>query len=322
VGLRALGDVAALPRGALGDYLGASGPAIEVLARGEDARPLVPARPPLVLTARRDLDFALADRAQLAALLERLVAPLAAELRRQGLGATRATLTLGHAGGRATAFAARLATPVATAPDLLRPLLALLPAGRGGGEGEEGEGDEGDGVTALQVTLTAPRALVARQTSFFDTRQERAERLHAMLAEARGRFGGRLGYLRPVDPRHPLPERRYVLDDRPPPAHGRAGHGGGGRRFSSIRPIEVQAVRRNGFPDRFRWRGRVERVRQVQATWQLAEGWWRGDGQAGQHAQDAATRRRYYRLVTHAGLWCDIYHDLIAERWYLDRVFD
>jgi len=68
VGLRTLGDVAALPRGALGDHLGPGGPALEALARGEDDRPLVPTHPPLVLTARRELDWALDDRAQLTRL--------------------------------------------------------------------------------------------------------------------------------------------------------------------------------------------------------------------------------------------------------------
>lgn len=111
VGLRTLGDVAALPRGALGDYLGVAGPALEALARGADDRPLVPTRPPLVLTARRELEWALDERAHLAHLVDGLLAPLLAQLRRQGLGATRATLTLGTGGDTPAAYVLALGRP-------------------------------------------------------------------------------------------------------------------------------------------------------------------------------------------------------------------
>src|SRR5438045_3827399 len=83
------------------------GPAL--LARGEDDRPLVPLRPPFVLAARRELDFALDDRAQLAALVGDLLAPLLAQLRHRGLGATLATLTLWAVGAQVREIGAPLA---------------------------------------------------------------------------------------------------------------------------------------------------------------------------------------------------------------------
>ncbi len=208
VGLHTLGSIAALPRGALGDYLGAAGPALEALARGEDDRPLVPIRPPLVLTAGRDLDFALDDRAQLAALVERLLAPLLARLQQQGLGATRAALTL-RTGAGDVAAAVPLAAPTVAAPAILGPLLAVLPAPAP----DETAEDVGGGVIGVTVTLTAPRTLVGRQASFFDVPQGQRGRLALGVREARRRGDGHLGYLRLVDPAHPLSERRYILDE-------------------------------------------------------------------------------------------------------------
>ncbi|HET8628261.1 MAG TPA: hypothetical protein VFL91_12610 [Thermomicrobiales bacterium] len=207
VGLRTLGDLAQLPRGALGDYLGAPAVALEALARGEDGRPLVPWRPPLVLSARRDLDFALDDRAALAALLARLAAAPLAELRRRGLGATRATLTLERGGGRPLVAEVALAAPATTAPALLGPLLAAAVGDGAGGD------EDGAGVTAVALTLAAPRAPAARQASFFDVPQGREGLLRAGVGEARRRAAGRLGRYRLTAPAHPLPEARHTFEE-------------------------------------------------------------------------------------------------------------
>jgi nucleotidyltransferase/DNA polymerase involved in DNA repair len=205
VGLRILGDVAALRRGALGDYLGVAGPALEALARGADDRSLVPIRPPLVLTARRELDWALADRAQLAHLVDALLAPLLGQLRRQGLGVTRAALLLGNGTAKPQRHALTLGRPTTTGGLLRDGLLTLLP------ETNAAEGAEGAAITVITMELTAPRPLIGRQASFFDVPQGRAGRLHAGLREARRRSDAALGHLRLADPTHPLPERRYAL---------------------------------------------------------------------------------------------------------------
>jgi len=207
VGLRTLGDVAALRRGALGDYLGVAGPALEALARGADDRPLVLTRPPLVLAACRELDWALDDRAQLARLLDALLAPLLARLRRQGLGATRATLALGGGRGQTTRHTVALARPTTAVGPLRTALLAALPTVAGATT------DEATGIIALAVELVAPRPLVGRQASFFDVPQGRGGLLHAGLREARRRSDAALGHLRLVDPGHPLLERRYALGE-------------------------------------------------------------------------------------------------------------
>ena len=206
VGLHTLGAVAALARGALGDYLGPDGPALEALARGEDDRPLVPARPPLVLTARRDLDWALDDRGQLALLVGRLLDPLLAYLRRHGLGATRATLLLRRGRGKPLELALALGAPSTDARAIRDGLLATFPPPADDATGEA------DDATAIAVTLSAPRPVLGRQASFFDVPQGRAGARHRGQAEARRRSDAAMGHLRLVDPAHPFPERRYALE--------------------------------------------------------------------------------------------------------------
>jgi hypothetical protein len=201
VGLRTLGDLAALPRGALGDYLGPAGPALEALARGEDDRPLVPTRAPLVLTARRELDWSLNDRAQLTTLLARLLAPLLARLRQQGLGATRVTLTLTGERGQSEATA-RASEPTTDAALLLHLLLVALPA--------DATSDDGSGgITAVAMTIIAPRPLAGRQASFFDVPQGRRGLLALGVDELRRRARGEIGHLCPADLAHSLPDYRY-----------------------------------------------------------------------------------------------------------------
>ncbi len=211
LGLHTLGDLAQLPPGALGDHLGPPGPPLEALARGLDDRSLVPARPPLVLVARRDLDWPLDDHAQLAALLAHLLAPLIAGLRRQGLGATRATLTRTYAGRRRDrdeAIAVPLGQPTVDVDHIRRLLLVAWPAAA---DREADDAAPPPALTALAVALAAPRPLAGRQASFFDVPTGQQARLAAGIAETGRRANGELGYLRPLDPAHPLPERRYGL---------------------------------------------------------------------------------------------------------------
>lgn len=208
VGLRTLGQIAALPPGSLGDYLGAAALPVEAVARGEDGRPLLPARSPLVVEARRALDYVLADSAQLDALIGQLLARLIADLARRGLGATRARLTLALERRKPLAIEVPLPAPTTDPRAILGVLRAALP------HLEEGTGDEEvrrGGVTAVTLALVAPQPLVARQLSIFDVPTGRRARLALGVGAARRRGGGHLGHWEQADPAHPLPERRYTF---------------------------------------------------------------------------------------------------------------
>lgn len=211
VGLCTLGQIAALPAGSLGDYLGAAALPVEAVARGEDGRPLLPARPPLVVEARRALDYALADRAQLEALIGQLLARLLPDLARRGLGATRARLTLALERGKPLTVEVPLPAPTTDPRAILGHLRAALPRfADSAGAGDEADDGPG-GVTAVTLALVAPQPLVARQLSIFDVPTGRRALLALGVGAARRRGGGHLGRWESVDPAHPLPERRYAF---------------------------------------------------------------------------------------------------------------
>lgn len=211
VGLRTLGDLRALPRGALGDYLGPAAGPLEALARGEDARPLIATRAPLVILAARELDYTLTDREQLARLLERLLRAPLATLRRQGLGVTRATLGLERLDGATTTSVAALAHPTTNAETVREALTAALATDVLMTSTAEEEFDPSAGITSVRVTLTAPRALESRQRGLFDAHSGRERLLRAGVAEARRRATASLGHLQAADPANVLAERRYTL---------------------------------------------------------------------------------------------------------------
>jgi len=86
-GLRTLGEVASLPADAVASRLGRDGAAWQRLARGEDARPLVPATPDERFEQALDLDWPIEGLEPLSFVLGRLLEPLAAHLVRRGRGA-------------------------------------------------------------------------------------------------------------------------------------------------------------------------------------------------------------------------------------------
>ncbi len=85
------------------------------------------------------------------------------------------------------------------------------------------------------------------------------------------------------------------------------------RRFTPPRAVDVTADRA-GRPCTLVWRGRAERVVAVEATWEEAEGWWRGPG--------AATARCCHRVRTTTGLRCLLYHNLTSNNWSLGAILD
>lgn len=86
------------------------------------------------------------------------------------------------------------------------------------------------------------------------------------------------------------------------------------RRFAPTRPIAVVAEDRQSIPAQLCWRGRWEKITAIAESWNLTHGWWKGD--------DEAVQRRYYRVLTHSGLLCVIYHDPAPDVWYIEQIID
>jgi len=87
-GLRTLGDLATLPAADLAARLGADGPRLQALARGEDAGPLVPLVPEERFETTLALEWPIDGLEPLSFVLGRLADPLAAHLDRRGRAAS------------------------------------------------------------------------------------------------------------------------------------------------------------------------------------------------------------------------------------------
>lgn len=64
-------------------------------------------------------------------------------------------------------------------------------------------------------------------------------------------------------------------------------------------------------PLSFVWQGEVHPVEQVNERWRVDEEWWRG-----------RVWREYFILTTTTGLLVEMYHDLAAKTWFMQRVYD
>lgn len=93
-GLTRMGQLAALPRAAVGAQFGSVGERLQQLARGLDPRPIVPRRRPERLTARRTFETPLDSVGAIALVLRAASAELCGALAGRGLAPGRATLTV------------------------------------------------------------------------------------------------------------------------------------------------------------------------------------------------------------------------------------
>lgn len=64
-------------------------------------------------------------------------------------------------------------------------------------------------------------------------------------------------------------------------------------------------------PIEFRWRHGLHRIQQVSDHWRLHLDWW-----------EEEIWRDYWEVTTDSGLWCVLYHDLIACDWHLERIYE
>lgn len=218
-GVTRMGQLAALPRSAVGAQFGAVGERLQALARGEDPRPLVPRRRPERLVAETAFEPPLDGIGGAALLLRRACAELCERLAARDLAPGRARLAFRFEA--AAPLEVELVFPEpALEPDWIARLLAgrLEEAARGRRAGvaqattadEEGE----PRVVGLCLVLDRLAAPSSRQLAAFEARVGRWEELRWALERIRSRFGeGRLWRAVCDRPTAALPEQRSRLAD-------------------------------------------------------------------------------------------------------------
>src|SRR5581483_11982077 len=203
LGLRRVGDLAALPPGAVQAQLGPPGLRAWRVANGQDDEPLVPYRPRASVRATLALDDPIASVDAVLAALERLLVRAYADPALANRAARRARLSALLADGGSwelrVAFKMPAASPAA-ARSLLRAKLLLpgaLPAAA---------------VAELTLELEELGGEAARQPGLFAT----PARQLGQIADAARQLGARYGHVPlyrvvEVEPWSRIPERRWAL---------------------------------------------------------------------------------------------------------------
>jgi nucleotidyltransferase/DNA polymerase involved in DNA repair len=210
-GLTTMGQLADLPRSAVGSQFGVIGERLQALARGEDRRPLVPRRRPERLERHVAFDPPLDGIGAVGLTLRRLAADLCDLLRGRGLAPGRATLEL----VLEDTLALRVAQPFpqpALEPDwIARLLLSRIEAAarlRASSDAEEPR------VVSVRLALDRLCDPTSQQLPAFEARAGRWEELCWSLERIRHRFGeGRLWRALAERPAASLAEQRSRLVD-------------------------------------------------------------------------------------------------------------
>ena len=85
------------------------------------------------------------------------------------------------------------------------------------------------------------------------------------------------------------------------------GVGGMSKRYDD----DVQVLEDAGMPSTFTWRGTLYQVIDVIGKWRIEGRWW-VDGRD----------REYWRVEARGGAVWDLYHDRLAGRWHMERLWD
>lgn len=198
LGLRTLGQYAALPGAAVSQQFGRAGTLAQRCARGEDDRPIVPRWQAPQLAAGVEFEVPLAERERLMSAMRHLVAPLLAGLRENLRACGQVRLAVHFDDGTVQEQERTFLLPVAGEERVIEALGQLL-----------------DGLkwpapaSGLTVTLAQLQDTVAEQLTLFPLQDERETKLHEVQRYLTARFGAnclRRAVL--AQPGAPLPEWR------------------------------------------------------------------------------------------------------------------
>ena len=212
-GLTTMGELAALPRSAVGAQFGAGGERLQSLARGEDPRPLTPRRRPERLTRRVTFEPPVEGVGGTALVLRRACAELCDALRLRHLAPGRATLTIDLEDAPALAVELTFPEPALEPDWIARLLIGRMEAvSRTRQARDRPEGEREARVVAIGLALDRLSDPAARQLPAFQAQAGRWEELRWSLERLATRFGeGRLWRAGTERPNASLPERQAGL---------------------------------------------------------------------------------------------------------------
>ncbi len=206
LGLRRVGEIAALPRAALAAQFGPAGEHAWDMAHGRDGRPLVPRRQPAELSDQLAFSQPVAEVQAVLAAARQLIMRLLNRPERRGRVARGLALSIALANDRRWERSLTFREPTADGDRMLRALGAKL-----------------DGVAlpaaaeALSLALRDLCSETGVQASLFTARGRQLHELKAALEQLRSRFGQpAVMKIVGVEPWSRLPERQYALIDYAP----------------------------------------------------------------------------------------------------------
>lgn len=304
LGLRRIGDLAALPRAALAARFGAD--LLRQLDRafGHADEPIAPRRPPTSYSVRRDFAEPLMVPEALGAVLARLLPPLCRRLERDGRGARRLVYTLYRIDGSSAAAAigtSRAARDPAHLARLFQPRLETL------------DPDPGVETLVLEAPETAPFTADQNALAEKSARADRAS-LSGLVDRLANRLGAdRVGYLVPQALHLPERQSRFVPALAGAPVADWSQWPATGaplplRLFPIPEPVEIETPGEGAEvpPAAFRWRGRVHRVAAARGPDRRLGAWWRGEHAARDYwaIEDESGRRLWLCREIATGRWC------------------
>lgn len=319
-GLRRIGDLTARPLSAIAARFGAEAVMKLRQMTGEVGSPIDPHIPATLIRAEARFAEPIGRTEDVLDVIEGLLGEAESMMESRGLGGRMFVVTLYRSDGLERSLAIETGRPVRDPPAVIRLMRERI-------EGLSDPIDPGFGFD--MITLVVPRAepLALAQVGF-DGKDDRHDGAEALV----DRLGVRLGSDRVrrviACDRH-LPEvaQQWVpaagaapsdwptTDDRPP------------RPLSLLDPphkVEAIAEVPDGPPYRFRWQGKMHRVRLAEGPERLASEWW--TRALGHFPNQGGLTRDYYRVEDEEGRRYWLFrHGLFGEKgdpdWYLHGLF-
>jgi nucleotidyltransferase/DNA polymerase involved in DNA repair len=206
LGIRTLGQLAALPPSAVLAQFGTSGQLLHQLAQGQDNRPVLLRRPEATEVASYQFDGPIANQAALETVTQTLAVELVGRLQSRGLISRELRLILYLEGRDVWQERLVMRQPTSNPQRLTRTLTELV-----------ARAQARSGIIGLEVILTGLIPTTGQQLDLFTHRAEQERRLHQMLKDLVVRYGAdcfcRVSLF---DREIPLPERRFWLQEVEP----------------------------------------------------------------------------------------------------------